>query len=401
MRRVSLIMMCIALAAGLTGCGKGESGHTEAGEHAGHGHDHDHDHEAGGMEVEVSEAQIKAVGITLGSMEKRHIDEVVQASGILEVGAQSEGLVTPKVGGRVVKLDISRGQRVSAGQVVASIEVPQLQDLRQQIAEAKQEIAAARREVDRQEALAAQGAGIRKNLDNARSVLSMAEVKLAGVRRQLEQYGASGDENGSNVLPVKSEVSGVVTQVDVPVGGYADAQQPIARVVNTNAVFCTLRVLEKDISKLKPGMDVEMQLTNDPSGQFLGRIADILPMVDTESYTVPVKVTLASNSSGLTLMPGMAVSGRISTGGGATDALPESAVVTSGGKSYIFVLEKTEEENGEKMYHFEKREVVSGLSALGYVSVVPLEELPADAEIVINGAFYLNSMVSDHGEHNH
>jgi cobalt-zinc-cadmium efflux system membrane fusion protein len=86
-------------------------------------------------------------------------------------------------------------------------------------------------------------------------------------------------------------------------------------------------------------------------------------------------------------------------------------VVTSGGKSYIFVLEaihdgekdaeagdKTEGAEADKMYHFVRTEVVEGAKALGYTQITPIAPLPADAKVAITNAFYLNSMTADHGE---
>lgn len=346
-------------------------------------------------EVALTKAQMDAVGIRLGSFEARSLSEIVQATGRLEVSAGNEGVVAPLLAGRVVRLAVSEGQHVRVGDVIAWVEDPEIVQLRQQVSEARQEVATARVELQRQEALAARGAGVRKNLDNARSEVQMAELKLEGCTRQLTVFGLSADEQGGTQFPVKSEVSGVVTAITVPVGGFADIQTPIVKVVNNDGIYCMLQVPEKDISHIKSGMAVDMQLTNDPERTFMGKVAQIGPSMDMETRTVPVKVGL-SGASGL-LIPGMAVSARVSVGGTSSMALPEGAVVSSGGKSYIFVRE---DEEGDSI-HFQKVEVAAGTTELGYTEVTPLIDLPADAQVVVSGAFYLNSMVSDHGEHNH
>lgn len=392
----------------LGACGAGGSGstHVESGHHD-HDHDDDHDHEGEeGDEVELSQEQMDAVGIRLGGFEARSLSETVQAPGRLEISAAAEGVVAPRIAGTVTRLQVREGQQVRAGEVVAWIDAPEVAALRQQVAEAARDVETARREVERQEALAAQGAGVRRNLDAARAELSMASLKLEGARGQLAVYGVGADSRGTS-LPVKSGVSGVVTAIDVPVGGYADRQSPIVRVINTDGVYCMLQVPDKDISSIKAGMDVDMQLTNDPSRSFAGKVVQVSPVMDMESRTVPVRVSVSGVGS--PLIPGMAVSARISVGGTLTEALPEEAIVASGGRSYIFVLESDHHspesphagDKAPETFHFRRVEVASGATALGYTAVTPLGELPGDARVVVAGAFYLNSMLADHGEHNH
>ncbi len=58
-----------------------------------------------------------------------------------------------------------------------------------------------------------------------------------------------------------------------------------------------------------------------------------------------------------------------------------------------------EEEHNE--VHFKAIEVVPGTTDLGYTEVKFVEAIPADAKIVIKGAFYLLSAMKGGGEHEH
>ena len=59
------------------------------------------------------------------------------------------------------------------------------------------------------------------------------------------------------------------------------------------------------------------------------------------------------------------------------------------------------EEEGHNEVHFKAIEVVPGTTDLGYTEVKFVEEIPADAKIVIKGAFYLLSAMKGGGEHTH
>ena len=395
MNRVPYILSFLLLSLSIVSCST--SGQDEK---DGHGHGHDHKHGGEMSEVELTQAQINAVGIQLGTMEKRNMANSIPASGTLMVTPQNEAVVTSRLSGIISNICVVEGQKVSAGQVVAYVDAPEIISLRQEYAIAKQELESASTEYKRQQALSAQGAGIKKNLDSARSLLNLAEIKLQSCKDRMESYGVSPEGHSSSVS-VKSPIAGIVVSLSGTIGSFADMQLPIATIVNNDAIYCQLRLLEKDMGTVRPGMEVNMQLTNDPAQTFRGRIQEITPSIDPALRSVPVRVSIEGNKTGLTLTPGMAVTAQISGEGEESDVLPEEAVVSASGKSYIFVLEDTHTENGSKNYHFEKIEVIKDITYMGYIAVTPLQPLSPDAQIVTKGAFYLNSMSSDHGEHNH
>ena len=371
---------------------------TEAHEHGGHDEHGEHGEES--EEIELSQKQMETVGITLGTVSSRVMTEGVHATGELAVSSLSEGTITSRFSGILTKVLIKEGDYVKAGQVVAYIQSQELAPLQQEYLNAMAEEKMARQEYERQKTLAEHGAGIRKNLDQAGAALNVAEAKTLGIARRIEAYGVKA--TGSNYVesfPVKSEVSGRISNVTGRTGGYADMQTPIATVIDNSALYCILNIFEKDIPKIKVGQSVDLKMTNNPTEPFIGKIAEIYQSFDTETKTVPVKVTI-SGARG-TLIPGMAVSGLINTSNVGSETVPEDAVVSSGGRYYIFMLEDTHQEDGEKKYCFVKKEVNIGVTEMGFVEIMPIDEIPPEAQIVTSNAFYLNSMSSDHGEHSH
>ena len=51
--------------------------------------------------------------------------------------------------------------------------------------------------------------------------------------------------------------------------------------------------------------------------------------------------------------------------------------------------------------NFEKVEVLKGVSDMGYTAVTFVNEIPADAKIVVKGAFFVNAKLSNTGGHEH
>lgn len=385
---ILLALLCGAMC----GCGGGSDAVSETHE------DHEHAH-GESDEIELSEAQMDAVGITLGHPESKALSEILKTNGVLAIDPRYEAVGSPLLAGTVSRICVSEGQKVGAGTVLAYIDAAEVPVIQQTYREAKAEHEAAVAEFSRQEALASHGAGVRKNLEAARSALSIAAIRLEGLEARMRQLGISLDGN-SRTVPVKADISGTVTAVTVKTGGFADMQQPVATIIDNSKVYCLLKVFEKDIPSVEKGMEVEMRLTNNPSVTFSGKVLELNPVLEADTKTAPVKVSIDLGDKS-NLIPGMGVSASITTGGKQVMAMPEDAVVSSGGKSYIFVLEDIHEEEGEKMYHFEKREVITGLSSMGYVEITPLQPLETDTKVVTSNAFFLGSMSSDHGEHSH
>lgn len=362
----------------------------------------EHNHE-GEEELELSQKQMETVGITLGNIEDREMTSSLTAHGELAIDPQDEATVSPLVPGIVKSLRVRVGQQVVKGQTIAVIETNELLRPQQEYLEAEAEEQGAEAEYQRQSLLAQNGAGVRKNLENAKRNLEMARLRKQGVANLLRSYGInpiSVKTAATTSIAVKSPIGGTVTRVERMTGDFADIQTPLAVIANTSAIYCNLNVFEKDITNIQPGQPVTMKLTNNPDMTFRGTVTSINPVLDPVTKAITARVSL-EDAAHLNLMPGMAVTASIHSNSRSTPSLPEGAVVSSGNRNYIFVLEDRHEENGEIMYHFDKVEVVCGERSMGYVAVTPLTELDSQAQVVTANAFYLNSLASDHGEHSH
>lgn len=395
MKKIYFLLLSLVLPAAVAGC---TGNHDTAEEHA------EHDEHGEATEVELSETQLETVGIRLGGIERKEMSELIAATGQLAVNPTDEAVVTPLLPGVVTKICVTEGQTIRKGETVAIIEAPEIAGLSREYLLAREQVKSATLELERQNSLAAAGAGVRKNLTAAQTALQMAEISLDGIAASLRQYGVNPASiaNGKNAtsVAVKAEISGTVTKVTGRTGSFADMQNPVATIVNNAAIYCSLNIYEKDLSKVKPGLNVEIKLVNNPETTLSGVVDRINGTIDPAMKSIPVNVRIESDTA-LTLLPGMAVSATIETGDETVDAVPEEAVVSAGGKNYIFLLEDIHDKEGVKNYHFEKLEVVCGTRARGFVEIKPLEPLPADCRIVTANAFYLNSMTSDHGEHSH
>lgn len=366
----------------------------------------DHEEHANESEevVELTQEQMNTVGVQVGSLEQRNLKNVIRVNGVLKVVPQDRADVSSLVSGIVRRIFVTEGSRVARGQVVAYIENTDIVEMQKNYLTAIRQCQAARINYERQKGLSTYGAGVKKTLQQAYSEYEIAKVQMNGLAKQLRQLSVTPSQVAkgriTTQIPVYSPISGVVTTISAATGSYADMQKPLMLITNTDGIYCDLKVYEKDLYFVKPGQSVDLMLTNHPNVKLMGKVARINQVFDSQTRAVSVSVRLL-NRNGALLIPDMYVSGLIDVGRMNTPAVPNDAIATIENVPYIFLMDKTAEENGKKVYHFKKIKVVTGASELGYTQVTPLESVATDAKIVTANAFYLSSMIGEHGEHAH
>jgi Cu(I)/Ag(I) efflux system membrane fusion protein/cobalt-zinc-cadmium efflux system membrane fusion protein len=95
------------------------------------------------------------------------------------------------------------------------------------------------------------------------------------------------------------------------------------------------QVFQSDAGKIKPGDPAEVTVDAYPGRVFSGRVDYVLPQVDMNTRTLPVRLVFAN--PGLKLRPGMYVNVRAKLPMGRQLVVPASAAFHSGTKNLLFV----------------------------------------------------------------
>lgn len=369
---------------------------------AGGGHGAEEEEHSHTEELKLSQTQMKTVGITIGHVVQKELGSVIRANGQLCLNPQDMADVTSLTGGIVRRVTVVEGQAVKAGQPLAYIENTAIVEMQKDYLVATKEREVAQAELQRQKALAQQGAGVEKTRQQAEAACAIAKARQTGLWHQLAQIGISGKSvaqgNIVSQVPVRAMISGVVGKINVCTGSYVDTSAPLMQIADNGAAYVSLNVFERNIAQVRVGQSVDLVVTNSPGVRLKGKVARINRTVDPQSKAVAVHVNV-SGARTQGVIAGMYVSGIIQTGRHMAPALPDDAIVSAEGKSYVFVLDAKKKENGEVMHLFRRAEVVAGASALGYTQVDFVQPADARAVVVTGNAFYLASMSADHGEH--
>lgn len=374
------------------------AGHAEAhDDHDGHNHDEEIDFD----NIPLTQKQISTIDLRMGEVQQRELDATIHVNGQLVLRAQNMGDVASLMGGIVKSVLVKEGDNVAKGQVVATIENTDVVSMQREYFSAYKEAEMAQIEMQRQQTLQQNGAGVKKTLQQAQKDYKVAQASVIGIGRQLQQMGIStkavAQGKFTTVFPLHAPISGTVSQLTASLGSYADMQTPLMKIRNNAAVEADLNVFERDLNKVKKGDRVVLALTNQPGVKVAGHIYGINQYFNNGTKAVAAHVRLEP-SKGLHLFDGMYVQGSIATGRQLCNALPSKAIVTADGKNYVFLL--NDAPKGGK-YSFSRHEVSTGVSQDGYTEISLCKHMTKGKKVVTDNAFYLASMTGEHGEHNH
>ncbi|MGC2745783.1 MAG: efflux RND transporter periplasmic adaptor subunit, partial [Candidatus Angelobacter sp.] len=129
--------------------------------------------------------------------------------------------------------------------------------------------------------------------------------------------------------------SGYITEMNVLPNMYVQPDTNLYTVADLSTVWVNAEVFQPDIGKIKPGDGAQITVDAYPRKTFSGRVDQILPQVDANTRTVPVRLVLANPQ--LKLKPGMYVNVVLKVSLGRQLVVPASAVLQSGTRQIVFV----------------------------------------------------------------
>ncbi len=391
-----------------------ESGHKEEGEN----------HED---EVALTEEQIILMGIELSKIDSQNINGYIKVNGEIMINPDNESNAGSIIPGRVKKIYVKEGSFVRAGQTLALIENLDLINAQVEYLEAKHEFEHAQTEYERQQKLASNDIGSKKEFSKIKAEYEHAVISLKSAEQRMLSYKISissldnyEDRANSNELeryyPVTSPISGNIASRRVTVGQYVEPSTDMFHIVNTSTVFVDLSIFEKDLSHVKVGQKVFIEASSTPNKSYEGKVSFINKIFDDKNRTVKVRVSI--NNKSQELYPFMFVTAKIYVTDGNVLAVPISSIESEGESKFIFVKTderkriETHEEHSDEEEHkhekgeeqregeeqkggegivFKKYQVNTGISDDKFIEIIPFEELKAGTEVISKGTFYLKA----------
>ncbi|MBP6311502.1 MAG: efflux RND transporter periplasmic adaptor subunit [Flavobacteriales bacterium] len=269
------------------------------------------------------------------------------------VKADESAALFAQQGGRVRRILVKAGDRVSTGQLLISID----NDIfAKQIDQAETSAELARTAFNKQKQLWDQQIGSEMQYLQAKSQMEQAEAGLAAMREQ------------QRLTNITAPFNGQVDEIMLRVGDMASPMQPVARVVNLSGVQLEAEIPESYLRTVKAGAPVKVSFPS-LDETFDGELAHVSQFIDPMNRTFKVTVRVPKGEQ--YMRPNLLSD--ISIQDGKNDSalvVPSRAVLQDvEGNNYIFILDKTRDDEAVA-----RKVMVDRLSQYkGNLSIAPSE----------------------------
>ena len=291
---------------------------------------------------------------------------VLDATGY--VTARRQATVSAKITGKVRDVRIEEGQRVEAGDILATLDdaeaqvevqlrLAQLESARSQQAEAVSASANAERVLHRQEELSQRKLTSVAALDLARteaeawrarvasqgSAVRVAQQSLQAARVQLDNTIVRAPFSG--VVTVKAAQPGEMIS-PISAGG-GSIRTGIGTIVDMDSLEIQVDVSEAYINRVQAGQQVEAVLNAYPEWRIPAAVIAIVPTADRSKATVKVRIALGTRDPRIVPEMGVRVAFLEERGGAAADGgsppprgvlVPVSAIRQDGDTDIVFLM---------------------------------------------------------------
>jgi multidrug efflux pump subunit AcrA (membrane-fusion protein) len=319
--------------------------------------------------VRIPARKQQLIGVRTGSVRREPMLRSIRTLGRVTVDETRLHHIHTKIEGYVEMLTVNTtGEKVEKGQPLLSIFSPELLATQGEYVLARQ----ARARVP--------AGALPEMVRNADELVESARRRLLlfdFTPEQIEELETTG--NPSRTVTLYAPISGYVLQRNVTHGQRITPDTNLLDIANLSRVWVMASVYEYELPFVRVGQQAVMSLSYLPGKTYRGRVALVYPFLEEATRTAQVR--LEFENPDLILKPQMYADVEIRSDLGERLMVPETAVLSSGTRSIVFVVQ------GEG--YFEPREVRTGLRFNDSVEI--LHGLEEGETVVTSGNFLIDS----------
>lgn len=328
-----------------------------------------------GGDAAQADANKQAAKVTIVSPAKQLVTMTISATGSLAARREMPVGVAGE-GGMVSKVWVEPGDWVRQGQVLASIErsVQSQENLQLSagIRAAEADARLAQAELDRAQALVARGFISKADIDRKTATRDSASARVGVARAQL---GANSARIGR--LDIRAPEAGLVLTRAVEPGQVVGAGAGVLfRLARGGEMEMRAQMTESDLARLSVGRPAKVTPVG-TANTFDGQIWQLSPVIDPQTRQGMARIALAYNPA---LRPGGFASAKITSQQVEAPLLPESAVLSDAGGTYVFIVDSKNK--------VVRRPVTAGVVTDGGIPI--MAGLSGTEKVVLSAGGFLN-----------
>lgn len=286
-------------------------------------------------EKQISE--LPAISVTINETAGSNSGKYVTASGKIE--AENSANISTRMMGYVTSVKVKTGQKVSKGQLLATISSTDLQAKKAQaeagVNQATAMYNSAKRDYDRFVVLFSQKSASQKEMDDMTTHFEMAKAGLETAKQMKNEVMAQ-----FSYTNITAPFSGTVTGTFVKEGDMANPGMPIVSVEGSSKLQAVVMVSESEISNIKNGMTIDVNIKS-LDKTIKGKVAEVSTSARNTGGQYIVKIDLDKTEnvlSGMFVNAVFPIGKQVEQTQNSLVLIPQEAVITQGQLKGIYVV---------------------------------------------------------------
>lgn len=244
--------------------------------------------------VAMSDAQIKAAGVTLDTASGARIVSSLQLPGEIRFNEDRTAHVVPRLSGVVERVAVNLGQQVKKGQVLAVIASSDLSEQRSELLAAQKRLELARTTHDREKKLWEEKISAEQDYLQAQQALREAEIAAANARQKLATLGATVGGPGSlSSYELRAPFDGMIVEKHIALGESVQGDTKVFTLSDLSTVWAEFSVPAKDLNQVRVGEKATVRSTAFES-KASGSVTYVGALLGEQTRAAQGRVTLAN-----------------------------------------------------------------------------------------------------------
>ncbi|MCD6732264.1 MAG: efflux RND transporter periplasmic adaptor subunit [Burkholderiaceae bacterium] len=379
------LALALTFAAALAACGNSEAQNEHAAEgdqHAEQAGEHKEEGHSESEELTLTAEEAERAGVKVEEIRPQALGGQVVATATIRPDQDKLVRVAPRIEGRITSAPAKLGDRVRAGQALATLDSVAVGEAHAAWVQAQAELRIAQADFERAERLSADEIIARKDFLRARSDRDKAAATLRAAEHRLRLLGGNPSASGAHAsaFAVTAPFAGTVIEKSATLGELASPNEPLFTVADLSSIWIQADLPEAALARVHIGANAKVGVSAYPNETFVGRVDYIGAVVSKDTRTVAARIVVPNEDG--RLKPQMFATATIEVAGEKREAisLPADAIVLMQGQPTVFVLEHG---------NYEMRVVEPG-ERIGNRTVVKAG-IEAGEQVVTTGAYALKA----------
>lgn len=290
-------------------------------------------------QVKLSAAQAQNLGVHVTRPMSSRTDRTLPYPAQIVIPTPQLWVVSAPVAGMVTNLAIARGDRVTAGQPLVTLESPSFVSLQRDYLHAVAQEVLANQQLKRNADLFEGKAVPLRVLETSQTEARQASIVVAERRQMLHLSGLSDEAIArltnqaaiSATLTVNAPQAGSIVDIAVSPGQRLEQAAPLVKLARLSPLWAEIAIPASNIRAIRAGARIEIEGYATP-----GRVVLVSETTDSGTQTILVRAEILNNGE---LHPGQTAAVRISflSAGESAWEIPYSGLVRRGEQTSVFV----------------------------------------------------------------